>query len=117
MIVLLLTRDLMFQPKVALAARSSGKELIAAGTLAALQSKRPEGAEVAFLVIDLGLSGLDVAATVSEARRLFEGVAIIAFGPHVHVEQLHAARDAGCDAVLTRGQFEGNMGSLFQTAT
>ena len=30
---------------------------------------------------------------------------IVAFGPHVHEERLAAAREAGCDEVVSRGQF------------
>jgi hypothetical protein len=30
---------------------------------------------------------------------------VIAFGPHVHEERLQAARKAGCDEVVSRGQF------------
>jgi hypothetical protein len=30
---------------------------------------------------------------------------VIAFGPHVHEDRLAAARAAGCDSVLSRGQF------------
>jgi hypothetical protein len=35
--------------------------------------------------------------------------AIIAYGPHVQDETLRAATTAGCDEVLTRGQFNARM--------
>jgi hypothetical protein len=30
---------------------------------------------------------------------------VVAFGPHVHEERLAAARNAGCDEVVSRGEF------------
>ena len=33
------------------------------------------------------------------------GTRVVAFGPHVHEQRLAAARDAGCDLVVSRGQF------------
>ena len=59
------------------------------------------------VIVDLATPGFDVGV----ARRAIEGVArirvpaIVAFGPHVHEASLEAARAAGCDEVLSRGQF------------
>jgi DNA-binding NarL/FixJ family response regulator len=58
------------------------------------------------LIVDLSMPSLDVAALVSQLK-LIEGshTRVVAFGPHVHAERLEAARDAGCDLVVSRGQF------------
>lgn len=57
------------------------------------------------VLLDL-TSTTGVAETVRHIRTRFgESVPVVAFGPHVHVESLQAAREAGCDQVLTRGQF------------
>ncbi len=57
------------------------------------------------VLIDLATAGLEIAALVAQLRAMEPSpAAIIAFGPHVQEARLQAARDAGCDAVLTRGQ-------------
>ena len=38
---------------------------------------------------------------------------IVGFGPHVHVAKLQAARDAGFDFVMSRGQFVSGHAELF----
>ncbi|HEY6564663.1 MAG TPA: hypothetical protein VIY86_09220 [Pirellulaceae bacterium] len=49
-----------------------------------------------------------IPAHPSEIQRLKAvargGTRLIAFGPHVQTEKLQAARDAGCDHVVTNGQ-------------
>ena len=63
-------------------------------------------ASPALVILDLGMPGLDVRGVVARLRALRVPAAkIIAFGPHVHEALLQAARDAGCDTVLARGQF------------
>lgn len=39
-------------------------------------------------------------------------VSVVAFGPHVHKGKLAAALEAGCDEVLSRGQFHGQIDQL-----
>jgi hypothetical protein len=40
--------------------------------------------------------------------------AVIAFGPHVHEAKLTAAQVAGCDLVLSRGQFNAQIGAILE---
>ena len=40
---------------------------------------------------------------------------IVAFGPHVHAERLEAARQAGCDTVISRGQFFAGIDGLLRS--
>lgn len=42
-------------------------------------------------------------------------IRIAAFGPHVEAEAFHAARDAGADFLLTRGQFHADLPNLLRT--
>jgi CheY-like chemotaxis protein len=59
------------------------------------------------LILDLKLPGLDVAETVARLHQANANqTTIIAFAPHVQEERLQAARQAGCDLVLTRGQID-----------
>lgn len=58
------------------------------------------------VVIDLRTPGIDHAELVAGLRAANSTVTIVACGPHVHEASLNAAREAGCDVVATRGQFE-----------
>ncbi len=58
------------------------------------------------LVVDLSMPSLDVVALMNTLKGQNNGqTRVIAFGPHVHEERLAAARAAGCDLVVSRGQF------------
>jgi hypothetical protein len=49
---------------------------------------------------DLAVLELDAPGAADRLRRLVgRGVPVLAFGSHVHAEQLRAARDAGAEAV------------------
>jgi len=70
--------------------------------------RRPEGLLELLDGADLVVADLDLSTGDGvEAVRLAHdaGVSVIAYGGHVAVERLQAARDAGADAVLTRGEF------------
>lgn len=64
------------------------------------------------IVLDLTTTGLDLATVVPQLRQLAPGATIIAYGPHVQEERLAAAQAAGCDHVLTRGQWNAQMDHL-----
>jgi hypothetical protein len=58
------------------------------------------------VVVDLTLFPLDLATLVAKLKTAHDGRStIVAFGPHVHEGRLAAAAEAGCDEVLSRGQF------------
>ena len=58
------------------------------------------------VVVDLSRPG------VLEAVGQLEGVRTIGFGSHVDRDLLAAAKDAGCDEVLTRSEFFRRIGEL-----
>lgn len=61
---------------------------------------------VPLVMVDLTLAGLDVDSLVSRLKNVPNvAPAIVAYGPHVHEAKLAAAEAAGCDQVLSRGQF------------
>jgi CheY-like chemotaxis protein len=65
------------------------------------------------VVLDLETPNLDVAEVVARLHdRFTPPKRIVAFGPHVHRERLEAARKAGCDEVLSRGQFSAGMDEI-----
>ena len=112
MTVILVTHDLAVISQVDGAAARIGAIARAVSNEAdAAQRCVEERAEL--IVIDLGMPSLDIntlvervkAATITPPR-------FVAFGPHVHGERLAAARDAGCDSVISRGQFFAQMDAV-----
>jgi hypothetical protein len=68
---------------------------------------------VPLVMIDLTLAGLDLESLVSRLKNLPNGgPTIVAYGPHVHEAKLAAAQAAGCDAVMSRGQFLSNVDAI-----
>ncbi len=74
-------------------------------SVAAIDGKLAEEAPV-LVLLDLSLPGAAPDTIVPKLRAdLSPGSRILAFGPHVHARLLAAARDAGCDLVVSRGEF------------
>ena len=110
--LLLLSNDLMIGSCVEGAARQHGLTM---------QTVRDQQAAVDFaseadsrvLIVDLRVPGLDVDALVKAVRDGRElHLPIVACAPHVHEAKLAAAREAGCDAVITRGQLDREVGEI-----
>jgi CheY-like chemotaxis protein len=99
MAVVLFTTDLMCSSRVT---GTPGAEVRVAMSPTDLLA----AAGQALVILDLESPGADPAELMPRLRALNPPpVKVIAFGPHVHTARLQAARDAGCDEVLTRGQF------------
>ncbi|MEX2092331.1 MAG: hypothetical protein WD971_06620 [Pirellulales bacterium] len=112
MAVVLLSGDLMGASRVEGAARMASVEFRMVGNIdAAVECCAAQ--PVALVMVDLATAGLDVAALVERLKGRSNHVpAIVAFGPHVHDEMLTAAKQAGCDQVLSRGQFMSRAGEI-----
>lgn len=110
---LFLSSDLMFASKVAAAATRQQVQVDTALSLAALEAKA-QAADVALVMIDLETSRLDLPALVESLRHAQPAATILAFGPHVHTEALAAAHEAGCDIVISRGQFNAQLDELLK---
>jgi hypothetical protein len=99
--VVIATPDLFFGTQLNGLVRQAGfdptPETVLARAIGQLQDPSVIG-----MIVDLETPGLDPAALMRELPA--SRPRVIAFGPHVHKERLDAARQAGCDAVLTRGQ-------------
>ena len=99
----LLCDDLIFASKVTATARAHGRVVVvvrdAGKLIERIVAERPAG-----LILDLHVPGLDVKRTLADVRALGP-VRVVAFGSHVDVERLKAARAAGCDLVLPRSAF------------
>jgi CheY-like chemotaxis protein len=100
----------MFPSKVAGVAASQGITLQTASSAAAAVEK---AADASLVIVDLTTPRLDLVDLVAQLRSLgAPPKTILAYGPHVQEAQLAAAQEAGCDLVLTRGQFHAHMGEL-----
>ena len=114
--VVLLSNDLMVVSRASGAAAASGAVLRAAANATAATALLSERA-AELVVIDLGLPALELESLISVIKAdPNHSARVIAFGPHVHADRLAAARSAGCDAVLSRGQFFAQADSLLSGA-
>ena len=103
--ILFLSRDLMFSSRVTAAAKSLGLETI-------VRPRLTDGAadeSTKLVLVDLGQSAGDVGETVASIRAAAPQAHIAAYGPHVQADLLESAAAAGCDEVLTNGQFNADM--------
>jgi CheY-like chemotaxis protein len=113
MCVFLLSTDLMATSWVRGAAARVGCSLEVVATSEALVASAERGG-TKLAILDLGLAGLDVAEVVGRLKSLAAPPAVVAFGPHVHVARLQAASAAGCDEVVSRGEFNTSVAQLLE---
>ena len=111
MSAVLLTTDLACLSSVTEMAKFYGLSVEPAMSPAALLK---EDAGRRLVLLDLNSPGIHPAELVPQIRSLQPSAVIIAFGPHVHEVKLSAARAAGCDEVLTRGQFHRTLGQILR---
>lgn len=113
--VILLSADLATSSKISGAAARQALPFSVAMTvnrLCELAATAPR----ALVLLDLTFAGLAVTDVVANLRALASPpLAIIAFGPHVHEAKLAEAAAAGCDAVMSRGQFHAQIDEILQT--
>src|SRR5262245_46172852 len=102
--VLFLSSDLMFSSRLAGAAQTLGVPLQLVASQTNLAGKLT--ADSHLILIDLGLPTLDLPAAIAAVRAAAPAARILAFGAHVNESALASAQSAGCDTVLTRGQFQ-----------
>ena len=105
----LYSQDLMFSSQVAGAAASANCEF---ANLRSVEELSAEGQHV--VVIDLSPQGLDISQFIASCKSR-ENVRLIAIGPHVHETKLEAARQAGSDFVLSKGQASRELPTLLRT--
>jgi hypothetical protein len=106
--VLFLSGDLVFASRVRGAAEAAGFRF-------QLSGKFPEdgGEAIRYVVVDLSTRSGVVDGLPECVAAQSPGARIIAYGPHVQTARLEAARQAGIPTVLTRGQFDRQLPSLF----
>ena len=106
---LLLSQDLFFSSKITGTANALGVIFAVKNSPTNVLAALEDHAEtVRIVVIDLSLPGLkigDLIAGFPETAR----PDVIAYDAHVKTESLQAAQAAGCDEVLSRGQFSSRL--------
>lgn len=105
-----LSGDLMFTSRVTGAAKAQGAEVAVVARTDLLLERIDE--QTRLVMLDLGASGLDPAELVPAIRAKSPQARIVAYAPHVHEQRLAAAAEAGCNEVLTRGQFNAGIDQL-----
>jgi DNA-binding NarL/FixJ family response regulator len=104
----------MFSSRVVGAAKGLGASVQLVAEAAALPDKLTADCRLA--LVDLSLERLNLPAAVSAIRAGAPAARIIAYGAHVDQSALAEAADAGCDQVLTRGQFNQQYAELLKSA-
>ncbi len=93
--------DLMFSVRIGDAARRARKRAVFVGTFERLTAQLENNPSL--VIVDLACAGTEPVRAIREAKQ--RGIKVIAFGAHVDVESLKAAREAGADKVLPRSKF------------
>lgn len=112
--VVLLSKDLMVSSQVSGAARSAGvdcRTLMGTDELASALSAGQND----LIIVDLATTGNEL-GQVLKCRDNFPEAKprVVAFVQHVQEQKISDARAAGCDIVLTRGQFFSQLDELIR---
>ena len=116
MLIAFVTSDLVFPSRLtAVSARIGARmETVASGPALLSKVKAAESGQTVVL-FDLSTPEIDAVETIAALKALSPPPrAIIAFGPHVHEAKLAAAQAAGCDLVLSRGQFGARASAILE---
>ena len=108
------TSDSIFSTKVTGTARALGLEISAVAADVQKAAELCRGEPPGCVFIDLGIPGLEITSVVSRLRSAAGTVPTVAFGSHVDKARLDQARAAGCDEVLPRSKFSGELPELLR---
>jgi DNA-binding NarL/FixJ family response regulator len=113
-VVAFLSSDLMFTSRLHGAAQTLQVRVEVVANQRDLTHRIPTDCKL--VLVDLTLAGLDLPAAIATLRQAAPLARVVAFGAHVDEEALSAAAQAGCDLVLTRGQFHKQYLELLRSA-
>ena len=108
--IVIVVPDLMFQPRIAEAARRLGASVRIAESPASADAALADAP--AATVVDLHAEGIDAIETVRRASEA--GARVLAFGRHTEPATLRAARDAGAEIVVPRSQLVEELTALLR---
>lgn len=125
-----LSGDLMFGSRIRAAAEAAGLEFrmssgLPTGTVGSEAADEPSDAgnqtsaenrllDPVWMILDLSTRGGMLSNLDADSRNRFPHATWLAYGPHVQVSKLKAAREAGIELVLTRSQFDMRLPTLFK---
>lgn len=115
--VAMLTGDLLFASKVKSTAQAAGWTFYMGGNLPQPETEasgESNGDAIDVVILDLSTRSGLVDKIMEQCRQRCKNARVIAYGPHVHVAKLKAARDAGIPTVLTNGQLDAGLTKLFE---
>lgn len=108
--LLMLTKDLFFVPRVRAAAAMHGVEVAVVLSADSEKTAALPAEQITACLIDLSSLAADqIGAAVQSLREQFPAARLIAYGPHVQTARLQAAETAGCHQILSRGQLDGQL--------
>ena len=110
---ILLCQDLIFTSKITGTARELGYRVLLAGTDPLAQSMLQQW-QPRVVFVDLSHPHFARPDVLLAYRKLVPGARFLAFGSHVDVQTLSAARDVGCDPVLPRSKFTAELPELIR---
>jgi hypothetical protein len=103
MSAVLVSGDMMISSRIMSAAKRAGVMVAIALSLGDLKQRLT--AQTRLVMFDLSHLGSTAADVVAAVQAGSPGAQIVAFGPHVDERLLDSARNAGCDVVMSNGQF------------
>ncbi len=110
---ILLSRDLIFTSKITGTARELGVRMLTAGD-ESLATSLIEQWKPRSVFVDLAAGPLVRPEALIAYRTIAPETRFLAFGSHVDVAALDAARDAGCDPVMPRSRFSAELPDLIR---
>lgn len=106
--ILYLTSDLFFASRAAGAAQRTGATLETIAVAARMKERIANLEQCDLLLLDLDHRE-EPLTLIAAVKERFPECRVAAYAPHVAERLLQEAQKAGCDLVLTRGQFNANM--------
>ena len=106
--VVMLSGDLIFASRVKAAAERASLAFRISGVL-----PDDDADLIRFVVLDLSTRSGLTSEIMSQCAERCPRAKLIAYGPHVQVDKLNTARQAGIPTVLTNGQFDSQLARLF----
>ena len=110
--VVFLSGDLIFTSRVRGAAEAAGYEF-RGGT--ALPKEQTD--VIRYVILDLSTRSGLTPEIVGWCTEHCPDATLMAYGPHVQVNRINAAREAGIATVMTRGQFDRDLPNVFENCS
>jgi CheY-like chemotaxis protein len=113
--ILVVGQNMFFLPRIQNVATPSGYDVKLISTAPEFWEAYDEG-DIPLVLVDLEGDKDTWTGVVRGLRERASPTAkVVAFGPHSEVATLDLARELGCDAVLTKGEFSGALRTIVET--